>query len=207
MKETTEYLYDSDHSLYSHDYLLAKVVPIVAAARPERIFDLGCGNGSIADRLSKHAPVTGVDISESGVQIANRSFPHLKIEVGSVYDNLSAKYGRFPVVLSLEVVEHLFDPPKFAETLFDLVEPGGLAIVSTPYHSYFKNLAISLTGKFDAHFTALWVGGHIKFWSFNTLRILLTEAGFTEIGFLRVGRIPVLAKSMIALARKHRGSG
>lgn len=109
--------------------------------------------------------------------------------------------------MSLEVVEHLFDPPSFAKTLFDLVEPGGLAIVSTPYHGYWKNLAISLTGKFDSHFTALWVGGHIKFWSPHTLRILLSEAGFTEIEFLRVGRIPVLAKSMIALARKPRGSG
>jgi 2-polyprenyl-3-methyl-5-hydroxy-6-metoxy-1,4-benzoquinol methylase len=207
MKETTTYLYDSDHRLCSHDYLLAKVDPIVAAGRPERIFDLGCGNGSIANRLSNYAPVTGVDISESGVQFANRSFPHLKIEVGSAYDDLAAKYGRFPVVVSLEVVEHLFDPPSFAKTLFDLVEPGGLAIVSTPYHGYWKNLAISLTGKFDSHFTALWVGGHIKFWSPHTLRILLSEAGFTEIEFLRVGRIPVLAKSMIALARKPRGSG
>ena len=195
-------VYYSDHSLYGHDYLLAKIDPIVAAARPNRIFDLGCGNGSIANRLSKHASVTGIDISDSGVQIANRSFPHLKIEVGSVYDDLAAKYGRFPVVVSLEVVEHLFDPPSFAKTLFDLVEPGGLAIVSTPYHGYWKNLAISLTGKFDSHFTALWVGGHIKFWSIHTLRILLTEAGFTEIEFLRVWQIPVLAKSMIAIARK-----
>jgi 2-polyprenyl-6-hydroxyphenyl methylase/3-demethylubiquinone-9 3-methyltransferase len=164
-------VYYSDRSLYGHDYLLAKIEPIVAAVRANRIFDLGCGNGSIANRLSKHASVTGIDISDSGVQIANRSFPHLKIEVGSVYDDLAAKYGRFPVVVSLEVVEHLFDPPSFAKTLFDLVQPGGLAIVSTPYHGYWKNLAISLTGKFDSHFPALRVGGHIKFWSIHTLHI------------------------------------
>jgi 2-polyprenyl-6-hydroxyphenyl methylase/3-demethylubiquinone-9 3-methyltransferase len=96
------------------------------------------------------------------VQIADRSFPHLEIEVGSVYDDLAAKYGRFPVVVSLEVIKHLFDPPNFAKTLFDLVDPGELAIVSTPNHSYWQNLAFSLTGKFDSHFTALWVGGHIK---------------------------------------------
>ena len=35
---------------------------------------------------------------------------------------------------------------KHAETLFNLVEPGGLAIVSTPY-----NLAVALFNKFDAH--------------------------------------------------------
>ncbi|MFN3682011.1 MAG: hypothetical protein ACK4VP_08235, partial [Nitrospira sp.] len=77
---------------------------------------------------------------------------------------------------------------------------GGVAIVSTPYHGYWKNLALALSGKMDAHFTALWDHGHIKFWSIRTLRQLLQEAGFSEIRFLRVGRIPPLAKSMIAVA-------
>jgi 2-polyprenyl-6-hydroxyphenyl methylase/3-demethylubiquinone-9 3-methyltransferase len=181
---------------------MAKIEPVVAAEEPERIFDLGCGNGSIANRLSKYAPVTGIDISESGVEIANRSFPHLKIETGSVYDDLASKYGRFPVVVSLEVVEHLFDPTIYAKNLFELVKPGGIAIVSTPYHGYWKNLVLALSGRWDWHFTALWVGGHIKFWSNRTLRMLLTEAGFVQIAFLHAGRIAPLAKSTIAIARK-----
>ena len=57
-------------------------------------------------------------------------------------------------------------------------------------------------GKMDNHFTALWDYGHIKFWSFKTLRLLLEEAGFKEVTFQRVGRIPMLAKSMIAIAKK-----
>lgn len=56
----------------------------------------------------------------------------------------------------------------------------------------------------DAHLTALWDHGHIKFWSMRTLAILLEEAGFCDIRFERVGRIPALAKSMIAVARKPR---
>lgn len=55
----------------------------------------------------------------------------------------------------------------------------------------------------DAHFTALWDGGHIKFWSIATLGALLEEAGFTDLRFERVGRIPALAKSMICAARRH----
>ena len=79
---------------------------------------------------------------------------------------------------------------------------GGGVIVSTPYHGYLKNLAMAVTGKMDAHFTALWDHGHIKFWSVRTLTILLEEAGFRDLRFLRVGRIPPLAKSMIAIARR-----
>jgi hypothetical protein len=61
---------------------------------------------------------------------------------------------------------------------------------------------MALTGKMDNHFTALWDYGHIKFWSIKTLQQLLEEAGFMNIRFRRVGRIPALAKSMIAVAMK-----
>ena len=76
-----------------------------------------------------------------------------------------------------------------------------MAIISTPYHGYLKNLVLALSGRLDAHFTALWDGGHIKFWSKRTLRILLEEVGFEKIAF-GVGRIPLLAKSMIVTAEK-----
>ena len=48
----------------------------------------------------------------------------------------------------------------------------------------------------------LFRSGHIKFWSMQTLRALLEEAGLEVLCFERVGRIPLLAKSMIAVARK-----
>ena len=59
-----------------------------------------------------------------------------------------------------------------------------------------------LRRKSDAHWTALWDGGHIKFWSQATLKQLLNESGFSSVEFVNVGRIPCLAKSMVAIARK-----
>jgi 2-polyprenyl-6-hydroxyphenyl methylase/3-demethylubiquinone-9 3-methyltransferase len=164
---------------------------------------LGCGNGSVADALHRRGfEVQGIDYSESGIRVAREHYPHLKLDVGSAYDDLAGKYGRFPLLLSLEVVEHLYFPRQFAKACFDLLEEGGTAIISTPYHGYWKNLALALSGKMDAHFTALWDGGHIKFWSFRTIRALLEEAGFRDVTLHRVGRIPALAKSMIVVARK-----
>jgi 2-polyprenyl-6-hydroxyphenyl methylase/3-demethylubiquinone-9 3-methyltransferase len=106
------------------------------------------------------------------------------------------------VVLSLEVVEHIYAPRHYARTIFDLLSGGGLAILSTPYHGYWKNLALALSGRMDEHFTALWDHGHIKFWSVRTLGELLREAGFIDVRFERVGRVPALAKAMIAVATK-----
>lgn len=192
----------------SHSYLAG---PVIEAAKahfrgretPHRVFDLGCGNGTLANLMTEAGlSVRGVDPSETGIRAANRAFPHLDLKPGSAYDDLAGAYGNFPVVTSLEVVEHVYDPYHYAATLFSLVEPGGIAILSTPYHSYLKNLALAVTGKMETHFNVLETHGHIKFWSIKTLTTLLTKAGFEEFSWLRAGRIPSLAKSMLVVARK-----
>jgi len=78
---------------------------------------------------------------------------------------------------------------------------GGEMIISTPYHGYLKNLALAITGKMDSHFTVLWDGGHIKFWSVKTLTKLLNEFGFEVVEFRGSGRLPYLWKSMFVRAR------
>src|ERR687898_947797 len=121
---------------------------------------------------------------------------------GTAYDDLAGTYGTFPIVISLEVIEHCFSIKAYLETMFRLIEPGGLGIVSTPFHGYWKNLALSLADKWDTHHDPLWEGGHIKFFSEKTLTRALENAGFTNIGFRRAGRIPVVAKSTIAVFRR-----
>lgn len=201
--QNLEYVYHSADEVDAHKILHPALLQIVREVKPRRVFDLGCGNGSTAKFISKEVEtVVGIDASESAITHANRAYPELKLEIGSAYDDLPAKYGTYDMVISLEVVEHLYDPRAYARNLFNLLEPGGVAVVSTPYHGYWKNLALALTGKMDAHFWALWDGGHIKFWSIRTLSALLAEKGFEIIRFERVGRIPVLAKSMIAVARR-----
>ena len=205
--EISGYRYTHSGLNTSHDILLPAVQRLLDSLNlppaKRRLFELGCGNGSVANVLTQLGwDVTGVDPSTEGIAQAQAAYPELKLATGSAYDDLAGQYDRFPVVLSLEVVEHVYAPRDYARTLFDLLSGGGTAILSTPYHGYWKNLALALTGKMDAHFTALWDHGHIKFWSRRTLSELLREAGFVDIRFERVGRVPALAKSMIAVARK-----
>lgn len=168
-----------------------------------RAFDLGCGNGATCNMLSLLGfEVKGVDASETGIAQAQAAYPHIVTAVRSAYDDLASEYGKFPLVVSLEVIEHCMDPRAFTRTFLDLIAPGGLGFLSTPYHGYFKNLALAITGKMDAHFGPLWDGGHVKFFSIKTLRQLLRECGAEDVAFLRAGRIPILAKSMIAVIRR-----
>lgn len=208
--EAAGYRWDDSLLPCSGNYLLPEVSRIIRDLKcpsfraSSRIFDLGCGNGSVDFELSKMGwDITGVDAAEAGIARARAAYPHLSLHVGSAYDNLAERYGQFPVVLSLEVVEHLYYPRRWATSLFSLTEPGGYAIVSTPYHGYLKNLLLAATGKLDAHFTALWDDGHIKFWSKRTLGILLQDAGFSVCGFFRIGRIAPFAKSMIFVCYRH----
>lgn len=201
------YVYKDAEHTHAHGYILPAVSRLLAELDlpPDRrrVFELGCGNGSTAAFVRGMGfEVVGVDPSVEGIVHAQQAFPDIRLETGDCYSDLAGRYGRFPVVLSLEVIEHVFLPREFAQRVYDLLDEGGVAIISTPFHGYWKNLALALSGKMDAHFTALWDYGHIKFWSERTLTQLLQETGFRSIRFERVGRIGPLAKSMIAVARR-----
>jgi 2-polyprenyl-3-methyl-5-hydroxy-6-metoxy-1,4-benzoquinol methylase len=207
VSDLSGYRYSNADHYAHHHYLDPDVLGVLARlawpTSTKRVFELGCGNGSFAKIMSDHGyDVTAVDPSPDGIRFAKSNFRGIEFHIGSSYDRLSEKYGRFNAVVSLEVIEHIFAPRKYCATLYGLLEHGGSVIISTPYHSYIKNLVLAASGKMDAHFTALWDHGHIKFWSIRTLSTLLSEAGFREIQFRRVGRIPILAKSMIAIARR-----
>jgi len=202
---STEYRYKSTEATCSNKYLWPAVQKILSQnlKYKKRVFEIGCGNGATANMLSQLGyEVIGIDPSKTGVQVAKKEYPHIQFFEGDAHEGLSKKYGIFPVVISLEVIEHCYYPRKFAKTFYDLLTEDGIGIISTPYHGYLKYLAIAILGKMDNHLTALWDGGHVKFWSENTLTSLLKETGFRDISFVRVGRIPAFAKSMIALVKK-----
>ena len=208
MKQTTgqhtDYGYQGQ-GRWDNEYLVKPLVDIInnLDLDRKRLFEVGFGNGWIANHLSEQGyDVCGIEPSASGVKIACKAYPQLKLEPGDAYDDLKAVYGVFPVVYSVEVIEHCQYPRKILRTIYDLLEPEGTAIITTPYHGYFKNLLIALSGKTDSHFDPLWDQGHLRFFSKKTLTTLLHEAQFRSVDFKMTGRFAPLHKSMIAIAKK-----
>ena len=147
----------------------------------------------------------GSDLSPSGIAVARETFPNIDFFLAdgqNLYADFLATVGPVDVVLSTEVIEHVYDPRAFLRNCYELLKPGGILVLTTPYHGYLKNLMLALTGRMDRHFTVLWDHGHIKFWSRRTLSQALTEAGFTDIEFTGSGRLPYLWKSMVLKAAK-----
>ena len=209
-----DYRYKDAEPTHANGYLwpvvfkeLERTLPASSSVgQRRRILDLGCGNGATSRELVRRGyDVVGVDPSESGIAQAKLADPTSQLKVASAYEDLNAEFGIFDAVISLEVIEHVMWPRKFLDTVLATLSPGGMAIISTPFHGYWKNLALAVSGKLDAHFTAMWDGGHIKFWSEKTLYNLLIERGFCAVRFRRVGRISPLAKSMIVIAHRPIG--
>ena len=169
------------------------------------ICDLGCGNGHISGQLAAQGyQVTGVDASASGIRIARRTYSDIKFVEALIDRDLSHKSGlrNFDLVISSDVIEHLYRPSDLLEAAFSLLKPHGHVLIGTPYHGYIKNLALAVTGKMDAHFSALHDGGHVKFFSVRTLSQLIRDHGFEDLSFTFYGRAHWLWKNMICHARK-----
>ena len=206
MSNKHEYSYANADSGHHHKYLINPLLEMVYSAYPPlknqpkpRILDIGCGNGSLTNLIAQQGyEVIGVEESQSGVQLAQEKFPDCRFIQGSIYDLPYTEIGgQFDLIISCEVIEHLFDPKAIVRNTKQLLKPNGRLILTTPYHGYLKNLALAISGKMDKHFTALWDGGHIKFFSVKTLKNLLTTEGYTNIEFKFAGRIPYLWKSML----------
>lgn len=186
----------------------ACIFPVLAGMlerdRGKRILDLGCGNGAIASMLiDRGFDVWGVDASASGVANANKRHPGRFFVQDLSEPNLPEAIASqtFDLAISTEVIEHLYAPRTYLQTIHKVLEARrGDLILSTPYHGYAKNLVLAATNRMDAHFSALWDGGHIKFWSRRTLSQLLEEQGFTVVDFRGVGRVRWLWKSMLVRA-------
>lgn len=200
----SRYRYTSAEPPGSAAYLTPQIVECCRRFSARRILDLGCGNGTLCGALSKAGfEVVGCDPSEEGVQLAAHTYPHLQFHVLGVYDDpVVLGSSGFDAVVSTEVVEHLFLPRSLPRFASQILRSKGHFILSTPYHGYLKNLALSLTDRWDRHFSPFWDGGHIKFWSRATLTQLLSEEGFAVTEFIGVGRLPYLWKSMILVGQK-----
>jgi 2-polyprenyl-3-methyl-5-hydroxy-6-metoxy-1,4-benzoquinol methylase len=198
-----DYGYNNDLKPIHFGYIEPAIINWLDKTRNKAILDIGCGNGYLVNELiSKGYSAYGIDASAEGIEQARKANPNAFYvqDVSSRELPAEIRQVKFDTLICTEVIEHLYDPAEFIAFCRSILTPGGEIIISTPYHGYLKNLMLSLFNKWDAHMSPLWMGGHIKIWSRDTLTALLKEGGFAFKGFKGCGRIPYLWMSMLVKA-------
>jgi 2-polyprenyl-6-hydroxyphenyl methylase / 3-demethylubiquinone-9 3-methyltransferase len=96
--------------------------------------DVGCGAGLLCEPMARMgAAVTGVDAAPENIAAAQEHAAQSELAIDYRAGELSAqKLGRFDLVTSMEVIEHVTDPAAFVAELVAHLKPDGLLIMSTP---------------------------------------------------------------------------
>lgn len=96
------------------------------------VLEAGCGEGYGAQRLADSAHrVVGVDYDEAAVAHVAGSYPRVDA-VRANLARLPLRPGAADVVVSLQVIEHLWDQAEFLADAVRVLRPAGTLIVSTP---------------------------------------------------------------------------
>ena len=103
--------------------------------------DVGCGAGLLAEPLARlGAAVTGIDAAAENIAAAREHALGQGLEIDYRVGGAEALDGRYDLVTSLEVVEHVADPAAFVGALAAAVAEGGLLVLSTPNRTSWSRL-------------------------------------------------------------------
>ncbi len=115
-----------------------KTVIRLIGRRKKRIFEIGSGNGSLIDYLSRHGhECIGSDIDKNRFRVPANPHLALTVQDGAVFTG-KVRAGCFDVVLSLNVLEHLHpdDVESHFKEVYRSLKRGGEYILKTP-HRFF----------------------------------------------------------------------
>jgi 2-polyprenyl-6-hydroxyphenyl methylase/3-demethylubiquinone-9 3-methyltransferase len=109
----------------------------IAPLKGQRVLDIGCGGGILADAMARQgAQVLGIDLASKALKVAQLHALEAGTQ-GVEYREISAEAlaaeqpGSFDVVTCMEMLEHVPDPSSVVRACASLVKPGGHVFFST----------------------------------------------------------------------------
>jgi 2-polyprenyl-6-hydroxyphenyl methylase/3-demethylubiquinone-9 3-methyltransferase len=107
---------------------IAEHAPLGGAA----VLDVGCGGGILAEAMARRgARVTGIDLSEKALRVAELHLHESKLAVRYEKSSVEDYVGEFDVVTCMELLEHVPDPASMVAACARLARPGGQVFFST----------------------------------------------------------------------------
>ena len=171
------------------------------------VVELGFGDAELSRVLASVLPqasIVACDIARDRVAAATELAAQLGLaqrvecrvldfdsDLGLLHD------GAADLVVSIDVLEHVFDVFNFVGHVARIVRPGGLVLLRVPNIAYLKNRVTLVRGGLPVtsswfgpvndltawRTTWGWDGGHLHCFTLATLRDLLTDAGLALVGW------------------------
>lgn len=111
------------------------------------VIDIGTGTGHLLSFLLEQYDfnsITGIDFSESAIEVSKKTLPEGNFFVHDLYQKLDTKYD---MILCTEVIEHLLNPDQALGNMIDMMSNDSVCLITVP------------NGRIDQY------EGHINFWS------------------------------------------
>ncbi|AAN48827.1 class I SAM-dependent methyltransferase [Leptospira interrogans] len=152
---------------------------------PAKICDVGSGYGIFLEELRRFfvkSEIFGIEPSPEMAEISTKK----GIETLNATAEDSSKWSaRFDLVISSEVIEHVFSVPKFITSIFNLVKPNGYCLLTGLGYEGFDVLTLQerSNGIFPPH--------HLNFMSIHGFEIAFKNAGFSKVEIFTPGELDV----------------
>lgn len=144
-------------------------------SQPGRLLDIGCGPGILLVEATQRGwDAVGIEPSRWGAETAERE--GLYVHRGFLEDVELAPES-FDAVVASDVIEHVSDPVRFMERIYELLVHGGVVFLATPNVD-------SLVAKMLRRWWWSVLPGHLLYFSPITLRRLIETVGLqvAELG-------------------------
>lgn len=111
---------------------MPKIAPLVrrvtAQQRPRRVLDYGCGSGAYAALLAEHGgEVEGCDVSAHVRAACEQRYARFQ----QIASSTELPDGRYDLLFSTEVLEHIEDHNQALRDFFRTLQPGGMVLLTT----------------------------------------------------------------------------
>jgi SAM-dependent methyltransferase len=112
-----------------------------------KVIDLGCGDGCFSVRVKERVgcnEILGVDLCDEFLKKAEEK--GITVKKADLDSALPFEQNFFDVIVSNQVIEHLFYPVKFMKEIHRLLKPHGYAVISTENLASWDNIGALLFG-------------------------------------------------------------
>ncbi len=147
-----------------------------------KLLDVGCAMGHFLEFAKRYGwDVEGVECSPYAAKYGSERFG-VKIHPVCVLQDAHLQKDSYNSCVLVEVIEHLPDPRGTMTEVWRLLQPGGLAYVTTPNFTCYRQQLLR------EEWHAVIPIGHLYHFDSESLGKLLTSIGFVEVENLTVRR-------------------